>query len=460
MQAPRMELAGVPQMPSMGPHLALEAGYGSGAFPALIPPTTPSILASAPVAASPPMAQGPVPSSSELALGWIAPAASLPKIVTSVPPLVRSVPPLVTSVPPLVMSVTPLVMSVPPLVPSPSSGEAPALGTAFGDSAGPSPIAGPSASQPLQATEDVEPEHGPADAAAAAPQDAAGEDPRPETVLPVAQGRGDPGFGLLNFVETVGERRRSKEAGQQPPSANGPDQALGAAGPSAVEIDQDAFAAAAALLLGPQGDPPGLVSAHSAPSPDPQVQAVPKSVSMRSFTRLPSAAAGPVAEPKKQTMGGLWTEVANAPIGAPAGRSAPSYRDVTASVKAEGGPAETEGGLGEGEFSEKLTAVGNQWWAGKRIMQPAQVDEGQSAGAIPTGSYLSGKDLKSLNDTQLYKVFEQGVADVPSAQPGEVGELALPLLPRSLVGQLFADNELRCKVCHSIVLPKRLGLVS
>lgn len=103
---------------------------------------------------------------------------------------------------------------------------------------------------------------------------------------------------------------------------------------------------------------------------------------------------------------------------AQAGEAAPTFHIIERSAKAEGGSTPSNNKA----FAEDMDAVTSQWWAGRRVMQPAQVEKAVRAGTVPEGPVLSATDLKGLNDEQLYQVFTNGVADTPSAQPGEMGE--------------------------------------
>lgn len=104
---------------------------------------------------------------------------------------------------------------------------------------------------------------------------------------------------------------------------------------------------------------------------------------------------------------------------AQAGEAAPTVHMTAGSAKAEGESAPSS----KKAFAEDMDAITSQWWAGRRVMQPAQVEKEKEAGTAPEGNVLSASDLKGLSDDQLYQIFTNGVADTPSAQPGEMGEI-------------------------------------
>jgi hypothetical protein len=123
--------------------------------------------------------------------------------------------------------------------------------------------------------------------------------------------------------------------------------------------------------------------------------------------------------PASRRSGAAWAAGSTAPSGAPAGEAAPEAAPKAAEAEGESASADDE-------LAAKMGSMDDRWWAGKPVMQPAQVEKEQAAGKLPQGPYLSGKDFNNLTDSQLYQIFTKGVADVPSAHPDETG--GAPLL--------------------------------
>ncbi len=59
-------------------------------------------------------------------------------------------------------------------------------------------------------------------------------------------------------------------------------------------------------------------------------------------------------------------------------------------------------------------------FAGQPLMKPAKTEAKANGAVFPVRDI---DDLAGLNDDQLYSIFTQGVADVPSALPSEKGTL-------------------------------------
>eukprot|EP00884_Botryococcus_braunii_P013397 jgi/Botrbrau1/22058/Bobra.0024s0068.2 len=371
------------------------------------------------------------PSDLDLASGWIAPAASLPGVVTSVPPLIPagtsagtparsperpSLGPSVGTGPSQTdlasgwiapaASLPGIVTSVPPLIPADTS-----AGTLARGSAGTAVHSG----MPQQAKDSrslVElPQGLDPTAASGIPAPNSAKD----IVLPSAQGTGPGGFGLLNFVETVGERRKSATTHNRATHGT-----AAAPSPGLEGIDRMAFSAAASLLLPTNADRQRLPFPHPALTADAS-DSFPESTFLKMLRDVPpdgsAPGAAPAPAPAPRKAGGAWAAAASAPKGAPAGQAAP---EAVPKAAVEGEASVDDDS--EATLAATLDAAENQWWAGQRVMQPAQVEAERAAGKIPQGPYLSGKDFNNLTDKQLYQVFTKGVADVPSTHPGEVGK--------------------------------------
>jgi hypothetical protein len=122
-----------------------------------------------------------------------------------------------------------------------------------------------------------------------------------------------------------------------------------------------------------------------------------------------------------------------APQAAPGGIGAPEMQPTQRSRSppstTAGAPKQAPGATERpsSEAPVSLASSDSPWWAGQRIMQPDDVAAEVAAGKIPAGAAVTSRELNDKTDTELFAIFETGTADIPSALPGEVGELAQPV---------------------------------